>query len=101
MKTKRRTKVEWQRIFDKQRKSGLTIKAFCERHTINLQTFRARKSDWQIRGKQPSRALVKVDKPTVMKPSAAITCQFKGVELACNDAVNPQWFADMVKALAQ
>ncbi|WP_390881758.1 IS66 family insertion sequence element accessory protein TnpA [Alteromonas oceanisediminis] len=39
MKKKRRTKAEWLRIFDKQQKSGLTIKDFCERHGIHLQTF--------------------------------------------------------------
>jgi hypothetical protein len=101
MKNKRRTKAQWLRIFDEQRKSGLTIKAFCERHDIHLQTFRARKSDWHPRDKKPSRALVKIEKPKVKALNSAITCQFKGVELACNDSVNPQWFADMVKALAQ
>jgi hypothetical protein len=100
MKNKRRTKAEWLRIFDEQRKSGLTIKVFCERHGIHLQTFRARRSDWKPRAAKQSHALVKVEKPTVMKASSPITCQFKGVELACNDSVNPQWFAEMVKALA-
>ena len=101
MKNKRRTKAEWLRIFDEQHNSGLTIKAFCERHGIYLQTFRARKSDWKPRVSKPGRALVKVEKPNAMNTSSAITCQFQGVELACNDSVNPQWFADMVKALAQ
>ena len=101
MQNKRRTKAQWLAIFDKQRKSGLTIKAFCERHGIHLQTFRARKSDWQPSNKKPSHALVKIEKPKVMQTNATITCQFQGVELACNDSVNPQWFADMVKALAQ
>lgn len=100
MQNKRRTQSQWLRIFDEQQKSGLTIKAFCERQSINLQTFRARKSDWKHRDKQPGRALVKIETPKP-KPIAAISCQFKGVELACNDSVNPQWFADMVKALVQ
>jgi hypothetical protein len=43
---------------------------------------------------------VKVEKPK-RKEVAAITCQFKDVELACNDSINPQWFAEMVKALTQ
>jgi hypothetical protein len=101
MKNQCRSKTEWLHIFNEQRKSGLTIKAFCARHSIHLQTFRARKSDWQPRTAKPSRALVKVEIPKVMKASATITCQFNGVEWACNDAVNPQWFADMVRALAQ
>jgi hypothetical protein len=46
MKNKRRTKTEWLHIFDEQFKSGLTIKGFCERHGIHLQTFRARKSEY-------------------------------------------------------
>ncbi len=99
MSRKYRSKKEWQRIFAEQSASGLSIKAYCERHGILRQTFHSRKSDFN-RMKQPSRALVKVDKPT-LKSSAAITCEFNGVELACNDSVNPQWFADMVKALAQ
>ncbi|WP_284731286.1 hypothetical protein [Glaciecola sp. XM2] len=28
---------------------------------------------------------------------AAISCWFTGVELACDDSVNSQWFAAMVK----
>ena len=100
MKNKRRTKAQWLQIFEEQRDSGLTIKAFCERNDIHLQTFRARKSDWQPQRNKPSRALVKIEKPK-SKPSATITCQFKELEFACNDSVNPQWFADMVKALAQ
>ena len=101
MKNKRRTKAQWLSIFDEQRKSGLTIKVFCERHDIHLQTFRARKSDWHPGDKKPSRALVKIVKPKVKASNPAITYQFKDVELACNDSVNPQWFADMVRALAQ
>ena len=99
MKNTRKTKAQWLRIFEEQDNSGLTIKAFCERHDINLQTFRARKSDWLPRDKKPGRALVKIETPKVK--SASISCQFKGVELACNDSVNPQWFAEMVKALVQ
>ncbi|WP_371196401.1 hypothetical protein [Glaciecola sp. SC05] len=99
MKSKARTKAQWLLIFDEQQNSGLSIKAFCERHSINLQTFRARKSDWSPRGKKPGRALVKIETPKTKR--AAISCQFKGIELACNDSVNPQWFADMIKALAQ
>ena len=101
MRNKSRTKAQWLQIFDEQRKSGLTEKAFCEHQGILLQTFYARKSDWKNRDKRPSRALVKVEKTTSIKVSSTITCQFKGVEVACNDSVNPQWFADMVKALAQ
>ena len=100
MQNKRRTKAQWLQIFDEQQNSGLNIKAFCECHGINLQTFRARKSDWKHRDKKPGRALVKVEAPKA-KPVASISCQFNGVELACNDSVNPKWFADMVKALAQ
>jgi hypothetical protein len=81
MKNKRRTKAQWVRIFDDKRKSGLTIKAFCERHDIHLQTFRARKSDWHPRDKKPSRALLKIEKPNVNASNFFITCQFKGVEL--------------------
>ena len=101
MKNKRRTKADWLHIFDKQQKSGLTIKDFCERYGIHLQTFRARKSDWKPHAAVSSRALVKVETLKTKKVSSGITCQFNGVEVACNDSVNPQWFADMVKALAQ
>ena len=100
MQNKQRTKAQWLEIFDEQKNSGLTIKAFCERQGINLQTFRARKSDWKHRDKKPGRALVKIEtsKP---KPVATISFQFNGVELACTDSVNPLWFANMVKALVQ
>jgi len=101
MRNERRTIAQWQAIFDKQQSSGLSIKAFCQRHDIHLQTFYARKSDLRPKAKKPCRALVKIEKPINKGPSASITCQFKGVEMFCNDAVNPQWFADMVKALAQ
>ena len=100
MQNKRRTQAQWLAVFDKQQSSGLSIKAFCQHHDIHLQTFYARKSDLRPRAK-PGRALVKIEKPISKVPSASITCQFKGVEMSCNDAVNPQWFADMVKALAQ
>lgn len=42
MQNKRRSKQEWLRIFAEQQQSGLSIKAFCERQGIHLQTFRAR-----------------------------------------------------------
>ncbi|MFC4701489.1 hypothetical protein ACFO4O_15090 [Glaciecola siphonariae] len=100
MQNKRRTKAQWLQIFGEQQNSGLTIKAFCERQGINLQTFRARKSDWKHGDKKPGRALVKIETPK-LKPVATISCQFNGVELACNDSVNPQWFANMVKALVK
>ena len=99
MPRKYRTEEEWRRIFAEQAASGLSIRAYCERHGILRQTFHSRKSDFN-RLKQSSRALVKVDKPK-LKSSASITCQFNGVEFACNDSVNPKWFADMVKALVQ
>ena len=101
MPNKRRTKQEWLRIFDEHQQSGLSIKTFCEHQGIHLQTFRARKSDWKTQSAKHSRSLVKIEKPVSTKTSAVIKCQFKDVELACNDSVNPQWFADMVKALAQ
>jgi transposase-like protein len=99
MPRKHRTQAEWQRIFAEQSQSGLSVKAYCERHGILRQTFHSRKSDFNC-AKLPSRALVKVEKPK-RKEVAAITCQFKDVELACNDSINPQWFAEMVKALTQ
>ena len=99
MPRKYRTQEEWQRIFAEQQASGLSISAYCERHSILRQTFHLRKSDFN-RLKQPSRALIKVDKPKLKSP-AAITCQYQGVALACNDSVNPQWFADVIKALTQ
>jgi hypothetical protein len=101
MPNKRRSKQEWVSIFTEQQQSGLSIKAFCERQGIHLQTFRARKSDWKPRKVKPSRSLVKIEKPVSTQTTAVIKCQFKDVELACNDSVNPQWFADMVKALTQ
>ena len=101
MPNKLRSKQEWLRIFAKQQQSSLSIKAFCERQGIHLQTFRARKSDWKLCKAKPSRSLVKIEKPMSVKTTAVVRCQFKNVELACNDSVKPQWFADMVKALAQ
>jgi hypothetical protein len=58
MQNKRRTKAQWLRIFDEQCKSGLTIKAFGERHGIHLQTFHARKSDWKPRDNVPCGVII-------------------------------------------
>jgi hypothetical protein len=99
MPRKHRTQTELHRIFAEQSQSGLSVKAYCEHHFILRQTFHSRKSDFN-RAKLPSRVLVKAEKPK-RKGVVAITRQFKGIELACNDSVNPQWLAEMVKALAQ
>ncbi|WP_395343883.1 IS66 family insertion sequence element accessory protein TnpA [Ningiella sp. W23] len=84
-------------MFAGQSDSGLSVRAYCECHGINRQTFDSRKSDFYRTLRSPSRALAKLKTPK----SAAVSCHFNGVELAYSDAVNPQWFADMVKALAQ
>jgi hypothetical protein len=42
---RRRPRAEWQRLFDQQRRSGLTVAEFCLRERLYLPTFRW----WQSR----------------------------------------------------
>ncbi len=95
---KRRTQAEWLALFEQHRSSGLSIKAFCQKHQLNPNYFSKRRGELQsINPVEKDSSFVQLQ-PGV--PGSAPTAVTIGcVQLKFSAQVSPEWLAALVKAL--
>jgi putative transposase len=96
---KRRSKADWITLIQAQQQSGLTPPLFCEREKLKLQTFYARRCD--LRDKCDSTSpFIKVNTvPTATKPSSTLVLTWGLVSLSVPLDCDPEWLAQLLKAL--
>lgn len=102
MRRQRRTKAQWQSILSAQQSSGLAPPEYCVKHNIHLQTFYARRCEMNKRTGPPSGQLIKIVQPKTqpVPTPPQLTVVYHGVSLNVNHAVEAQWLAGVIKALA-
>ncbi|NAX37185.1 IS66 family insertion sequence element accessory protein TnpB, partial [Vibrio sp. V27_P1S3P104] len=58
---KRRTDQEWQTLFEKYQSSHLSQRVFCERHSLSLSTFYAKRQQLQCSGQSQTGGFIKAE----------------------------------------
>lgn len=94
---KRKKLTDWQQLIEQQQTSGLSIVAFCKQQQLTTSSFykyRARLQD-----KTPKPKLVKVAIGNTNQMLGTITLNHHNTQLTLPSCCEPQWLADLMKAL--
>lgn len=102
----KRSKQEWMSLFEQQQKSGMTIRAFCQKHELNYQTFMARRSDlkrnWASHnakaGISHSTQLVKLERRKKQSQNT-VTLKHGNSELHIHNGHDVAYLVSLIKAL--
>ncbi len=103
MRQPQRSQQQWLALFEQQAQSGLTAVQFCQSHSINIQTFYARRSDIKI--KRPNSGFVKVHREVTTVEQRCdepglLQLRLGKAELRLPPSVDPRWLAALIKALS-
>lgn len=95
----RRSRAQWQKLFDEHQQSGLTQTAFCETRGLNVKYFSRRRAVLSqdiaapfIKARMVSSVVT--DSPTTF------TLRYGGCQLELNTDVSVDWLTGLVKALS-
>jgi len=95
----RRTSLEWQAIIEQQEASGLSVMAFCVKQELNKKYFYARRHSLRKKNQSKQTAsFVKVSKTP--RDSATMSLQLGDATLSLPANTEPQWLAQLFKALS-
>jgi hypothetical protein len=95
----RRSSQEWQTIIEQQEASGLSVADFCQQHQFDCKYFHARKRALLKRQQRKSAtSFIKVSKP--ISNAAMMSLQFGGSTLMLPANTEPNWLAQLFKALS-
>jgi hypothetical protein len=103
----KRTKTQWQSICEQQAQSGLSIREFCERQNIHLQTLYSRRHALGLAKptKQNSKATTAqlvshFVQAKVVNPSCKVVLKTREAQLSFSSQCDPLWVAKLLKGLA-
>ena len=97
----RRTKEQWQALFEAHEKSGLSATAFCKEHSLNPKYFSLRRKQLHSVASQEGRApFVRVEPLTNLVDTHQIKLNGSYGELLLPDSLSPEWVAALLKQLA-
>ena len=95
----RRSSQEWQAIIEQQQVSGLSVVEFCQQQQLNSKYFHARQRSLLKRQQRNAGSpFVKVSNPT--SSSGVISLQVGDNRLTLPSTIEPQWLANLLKALS-
>lgn len=95
----RRSSQEWQDIIEQQGSSGLSVVDFCKQQNLNCKYFHARKRSLLKRQQcKLTQSFVKVSKP--LTNGAMMSLQFGDATLSLPVSTEPEWLAQVIKALS-
>lgn len=104
-KRKQRSQTQWLSLINQQQESGLTASQFCRQHGLNPQYFSKRKRQLgleaePVSGSQPFVKLQHPSKQLSMTMGANLVLSYEGIQLQLSAAVEPQWLAQLLRALS-
>lgn len=94
---KRRTLDDWRQLIEQQQASNLPIVVFCKQHKLTTSNFYKYRTKLQINKPEPM--LIKVKSVTVPQVNNTITLTHGKSQLTLPTSCEPQWLANVVKAL--
>ncbi|WP_217520102.1 IS66 family insertion sequence element accessory protein TnpA [Vibrio metschnikovii] len=104
---KRRTNQEWQTLFEQYESSQLSHRVFCERHSLSLSTFYAKRQQLQCFGQSQTGGFIKaevVEKTTryqvTQTPVANMTLFINDAELSIPQGTPASYLAELIGALS-
>lgn len=93
----RRTREDWQRLIEQQKTSGLSIVGFCKQNKLPTSNFYKYRNRLQASEQAPT--LVKVKSQAFTSVKSSITLTHGNTQLSLPSRCEPQWLADLIKAL--
>ena len=96
----RRTKSDWQDLFNEHKQSGLTAVAFCQERNLNPKYFCLRRKQLQPNNeKTVASAFTAVTLPS-LNPTSMIELQINDtVKLSLPQTISPAWLVDFIHQL--
>ncbi len=92
----RRSEVEWQRLFSKYERSGLSATRFCAAEGLPAGYFRKK---YRERSQDPGQAAFTAVRVPSSIPGAGVRVQIGEVSIRCGSSVPAGWLAEVVQAL--
>jgi hypothetical protein len=96
----RRTKSDWQDLFNEHKQSGLTAVAFCQERNLNPKYFCLRRKQLQINNEcKATSAFTAVTLPS-LSATSMIELQINDtVKLSLPQTISPTWLVDFIHQL--
>jgi len=95
----RRSSQQWQQIIEQQEASGLSVVDFCKQHQLNSKYFYARRRNGLMK-KQRNLAVPFIKVSKAPADNSAMALQVGDIRLSLPTDTEPQWLAQLLKALS-
>jgi len=93
----RRTKSDWQDLFNEHKQSGLTAVAFCLEKNLNPKYFCLRRKQLQPKNEEKSQsAFTSVTLPTSNSTSKIELHLNEAIKLTLPQSISPAWLVDFI-----
>lgn len=96
----KRTPAEWQQLIEQQQASGLTAAEFCRQQNINTKYFYLRRQRLSKINNDAAFVIAKPAKEIADKQAVNMQLNIGACGLTFNTPPQPQWLAELIKALA-
>jgi len=105
VKYQRRSEIEWQRIIEQQKVSGLKAKIFCEQQALSVKTFYKYRRDLQVppESKSPIASFIKIAKPSqqpMVSTNVIGVLHYTNSRLHIHSGCDEKWLAKLLRALS-
>ena len=103
-----RSREQWLTLIEQQQHSKLSIPAFCQQNNLNLKYFYKRKGELSNQQADTSRTIANTPFIELQKPTLSVntsgqpvaTLQLRNAQLTLFTLPEPQWMAELQKALS-
>jgi hypothetical protein len=96
----RRTKSDWQALFNEHKQSGLTAVAFCQERNLNPKYFCLRRKQLQPKNEEKTTsAFTPITLPTSNSTSMIELQVNEAVKLHIPQTISPSWLVDLIHQL--
>lgn len=96
----RRTKSDWQTLFNEQKQSGLTAVAFCQERNLNPKYFCLRRKQLQPKNEEKATSAFTPITLPISNSTSMIELQINDtVKLSLPQTISPAWLVDFIHQL--
>lgn len=94
----RKTKSQWQALFQEHQESGLSVAKFCQQKQMSEAYFYLKRKKLQYQEVELSTFVAA--RPENESPNSSVTLQFGQCQLQLASDINCQWLASLMKSLS-
>jgi hypothetical protein len=96
----RRTKSDWQALFNEHKQSGLTAVAFCQERNLNPKHFCLRRKQLQPKNEEKATSAFTPMTLPISNSTSMIELQVnEAVKLHIPQTISPSWLVDLIHQL--